>query len=195
MPTFSKNWTHSANRDEWWQWLEEHYAGKPDLRYLEVGVFEGRSALLMLDRVLTEENCCALLVDSLVLAERYRQTPQKLQSQLAENLKPHHNRYFLWTYPFVDFAIKYWDSLMSDPLDLIYIDGNHTAHDVLQDSVLAWHMLKVGGVMWWDDANMKQVLHAIRAFVGCQPPDTYEEIYLREIYAIRKTGVLSEIRG
>ena len=35
--------------------------------------------------------------------------------------------------------------------DLIYIDGSHTAADVLVDAVLAFQLLRVGGMMIFDD--------------------------------------------
>jgi hypothetical protein len=35
--------------------------------------------------------------------------------------------------------------------DLIYIDGNHHRETVMLDSVLAWPMLKAGGILIWDD--------------------------------------------
>ncbi len=36
--------------------------------------------------------------------------------------------------------------------DLIYIDGDHKAGEVLQDMVLSWMLLKVGGAMLMDDS-------------------------------------------
>jgi predicted O-methyltransferase YrrM len=35
--------------------------------------------------------------------------------------------------------------------DLIYIDGDHSAHQVMVDSILAWRRLRPGGIMIWDD--------------------------------------------
>ena len=35
--------------------------------------------------------------------------------------------------------------------DLIFIDGNHTTKYVMEDSVLSWGLLKVGGIMVFDD--------------------------------------------
>lgn len=35
--------------------------------------------------------------------------------------------------------------------DLIYVDGSHTAPDVLTDAVMAFHLLAPGGVMVFDD--------------------------------------------
>lgn len=37
--------------------------------------------------------------------------------------------------------------------DLIYVDGAHTADVVLQDLVLSWNLLNVGGVMLCDDSG------------------------------------------
>ena len=38
-----------------------------------------------------------------------------------------------------------------EPADLIYVDGSHQAPDVLADAVLAFQLLRVGGLMIFDD--------------------------------------------
>jgi predicted O-methyltransferase YrrM len=38
-----------------------------------------------------------------------------------------------------------------DAFDIIYIDGSHTADDVLEDAVLSWRQLKPGGLLIFDD--------------------------------------------
>lgn len=40
---------------------------------------------------------------------------------------------------------------LHNAFDLIYIDGSHTAKDVLTDAVMAFPLLKVGGLMVFDD--------------------------------------------
>lgn len=35
--------------------------------------------------------------------------------------------------------------------DLVYIDGSHVASDVLEDAVLAWQLVKIGGFIIFDD--------------------------------------------
>jgi predicted O-methyltransferase YrrM len=35
--------------------------------------------------------------------------------------------------------------------DLIYVDGEHSREGTLRDSVLAWPLLKPGGIVLWDD--------------------------------------------
>jgi len=37
------------------------------------------------------------------------------------------------------------------PYDFVYIDGSHKAVDVLEDAVLSFRLLKVGGLMMFDD--------------------------------------------
>ena len=37
------------------------------------------------------------------------------------------------------------------PIDLLFIDGNHTAPFVLTDAIMSWYLLKVNGVMSFDD--------------------------------------------
>ena len=35
--------------------------------------------------------------------------------------------------------------------DIVYIDASHKAKDVMVDTVLSWEMLKIGGIMMFDD--------------------------------------------
>jgi predicted O-methyltransferase YrrM len=44
--------------------------------------------------------------------------------------------------------------------DLIYVDGNHTSAGTLQDTVLAWPMLRQDGIILWDDYHWKPYLPA-----------------------------------
>ena len=37
------------------------------------------------------------------------------------------------------------------PFDLVYVDGSHTAPDVLLDAVLSFQLIRIGGVMIFDD--------------------------------------------
>ena len=39
--------------------------------------------------------------------------------------------------------------------DFIYVDGHHTIHAVMRDFCMAWPLLKVGGVMNFDDYLMR----------------------------------------
>ena len=38
-----------------------------------------------------------------------------------------------------------------DSFDVVYVDGSHTADDVLADAILSWGLLKTGGIVIFDD--------------------------------------------
>ena len=68
-------------------------------------------------------------------------------------------------------------TLSLNSYDLIYIDGCHLAIDVLSDAVLSWGLLKIGGLMIFDDYdkifpdNLTQNTSiAINAFINCFSP-------------------------
>ena len=42
-------------------------------------------------------------------------------------------------------------ALRESPFDLVYIDGSHQAPDVLSDAILAFQLLRIGGIMIFDD--------------------------------------------
>ena len=44
---------------------------------------------------------------------------------------------------------------LPNTFDFAYIDGSHTAYDVLQDAILVHPLLKVGGIIIFDDFGWK----------------------------------------
>lgn len=68
------------------------------------------------------------------------------------------------------------------PFDLIYIDGSHTAADVLTDAVLAFQLLRVGGVMVFDDYlwSMEPALYVDPLNMPKPAVDAFAAIFLRK---------------
>jgi predicted O-methyltransferase YrrM len=135
---FTARW-HTSVMKTWTEQLAG-YRGKPDLRYLEIGVFEGRSLLWMFENVLTDPSSRATVIDVFmadyestydanVLASGAGDRITKLEGPSQQRLRP----------------------LEPASFDIIYIDGSHTADDVLADAVLGWPLLREGGVMIFDD--------------------------------------------
>lgn len=67
--------------------------------------------------------------------------------------------------------------------DLIYVDGSHQAPDVLSDAVLAFHLLKVGGYLIFDDYLWAENLPYGKDPLRCPKPaiDAFVNIYFRKI--------------
>ncbi len=120
------------------------FRGKPDLHYLEIGVFEGRSVLWMLDNVLTDPSARVTAIDLFPddLEQRFRKnldrSGQSAKATVLKGLSQHILR-----------------KLDPDSYDIIYIDGGHTADNVLADLVLSWDLLKPGGILILDDYAWK----------------------------------------
>lgn len=123
-----------------WTTTFAELAGRPDLRYLEVGVFEGRSLLWMFENVLTHPSSTATAIDLFdgdyadtfdenLAAAGLGDRVTKLAGPSAVQLR----------------------TLSGPTFHIIYIDGSHTADDVYLDAALAWDLLHVGGLMVFDD--------------------------------------------
>jgi predicted O-methyltransferase YrrM len=138
----------------------EPYSGKP-CKVLEIGTHEGRSTTWLLENILTHHDSRILCID--ILKE------EMLEHNLGETgapwkveLKIGPSRDILTVVP----ASEY---------DFAYVDGSHHACDVLEDAVLTFRKVKVGGIIGfddylWDDPNFNQhgtPKPAIDAFLAC----------------------------
>ena len=122
--------------------------GKPQVRALEVGCFEGQSACWFLDNILTHPTSRLVCVDPFAVP---------MASVLL--------RYFEARFDFNVAASGSGDrvtklighsqvvlrTLQPASFDFIYVDGSHKIGDVLQDAVLAWTLLRPGGLVNFDD--------------------------------------------
>jgi hypothetical protein len=111
--------------------------GRPGVDYLEVGLWEGRSFVWMLDHVLTDPTSHATGVD-IELLDRLEQNIALSGAADRVTTIEGSSQVVLRT-------------LAPESQDIIYIDGSHTAADVLEDMVLSWRLLKPGGLMILDD--------------------------------------------
>jgi predicted O-methyltransferase YrrM len=123
-----------------WPDLLAEYRDKPRVRYLEIGVFEGRSLLWMLDNVLTGPHATAVAVD--LFQPEYEKT-------FLDNLK------LSGKAEQVQIAKGRSDILLHrlppGSFDIIFIDGSHAARDVMLDATQGWLLLSEGGLMIFDD--------------------------------------------
>lgn len=132
---FTSDWF--SNDIPVWATLLETYVGKPDVTYLEVGVWEGRSLFWMVDRVLTDKSSRAIAIEPFVkdnLLNNIEASGAKDRITLVKG--------------FSGIEMRKMDL---ESIDIVYIDGAHTADAVLEDMVLAWRLLKPGGLMIMDD--------------------------------------------
>jgi predicted O-methyltransferase YrrM len=128
-----------------WEKLLEPLKGRSGLRYLEVGVFEGRSLLWMLDNVLTSETARAIAIDIFTLDYRQRLERNLKASGVAEKVQ-------VLAGP-GEVLMK---GLEESSFDIVYLDGGHAGWTVYQQTALAWMLLRDGGLLVFDDYRWHQ---------------------------------------
>jgi hypothetical protein len=121
---FSEDWM--SDDTELWARVLAPVRGKPGIHALEVGSFEGRSALWFLENVLTDPTSTLTCVD--IWVGPYEKT-------FDENIKAYGRpRKVIKIKSRSDEALR---KLVPKSFDFIYIDGSHEAKDVLVDAVMA----------------------------------------------------------
>lgn len=139
--------------DDAWAWSQLFGCNQP-VRALEIGAFDGVSSNLMLDFLFTHPSSEVHVIDPF---EVDRTTPQvsgqtRLDFHENRSIGGHGERLHLHE----DCSAKVLGSMLAsddywESFDFIYIDGSHLGKDVLTDAVMAWNLLKVGGVLAFDD--------------------------------------------
>lgn len=156
--TFTKEYNfwendHYKNFDSICSYFDKDYDpckneknSQPNLVFLEIGVFEARTSVFLLDSILNIE-----------LPNRPRGILHCIDPDITENGRTnlfHHDNYVLYnSTSFVTLV----DLIQKDTtkFDFIYVDGEHNACGLLEDLVLSWKLLKVGGIMLIDDYEME----------------------------------------
>lgn len=141
---FSKDYV-SHFGSTWSKYLSK-FKNLEDIVYLEIGVFEGRSLIWMLENILTNDKARAVTVDAASLfspewVEVSRVFKKNLEISGQKHKVQHFDNYSELTLP----------TLNHNFFNIIYIDGNHDADMVEKDLILSFPLLKSGGVLMIDD--------------------------------------------
>jgi hypothetical protein len=135
-----------------WEKVLAPLMGKP-VRALEVGVFEGRSTVWLLDHILTHPDATLTWIDTFAGGSEHASLDL---SGLEERFRSNIARFSAKVTGHVGRSQEVLRGLTGEPFDLIYIDGSHEAADVLFDAVLAWPLLKPGGFLGFDDYTCRR---------------------------------------
>src|SRR5262245_29885711 len=150
---FTVDW-HSHNIPHWRQILDK-YKGQPNVRVLEIGSFEGRSTVWLLENILTHETARIDCIDTFKGSPEHMRMGVDLENlfnRFRSNIEPHKKK----VHCFIGRCHHVLRSNDFTPYehysyDIVYIDGSHKAADVLEDAVLTFRLLKIGGLMIFDD--------------------------------------------
>lgn len=140
-----------AHGPNWLEWLG-HLKGKPAVG-IELGTWLGESAEWALDNIFDHPESAYYCVDTFEGSDEHRlagidcsKNEEVAKARLARfGQKPR-----IWRMT-SDRFLKNFHYAEMMTVDFVYVDAAHDAMNVLRDSVLAFDLLKPGGVLIWDD--------------------------------------------
>ncbi len=152
-PDFPNSWSFGA-RAVWDQILRQ----LQPKRVLEVGSFEGQSACYLIKAIGAQRGGQIHCIDTWLDTGEYAgvkmaEVEQRFlkNTQAARQSTPHPVELILHKQRSDISLAKLFTHGHEGLFDFIYIDGSHQAPDVLADAVLAFRLLRKGGVMAFDD--------------------------------------------
>lgn len=119
-----------------------------EIKYLEVGVFEGNAHLHMFNSVFKNNLSTSIALDPWGNGTGNSQHAD-VYELFKKNLNPFLDR--------IDIRRGYSDNILPElenknySFDIIYIDGDHTSQAVYKDAKNSWNLLKSGGILIFDD--------------------------------------------
>lgn len=188
---FTTDWSLSIAH--WPQMLSE-FIGRPNLRFLEIGCFEGRTTLWLVKNVLTEPSSVIEVIDTFAGNREFNEQGIDGSSwpRFEFNLSEHLQSGKVIIHRGLSYEIL---RSMDGKFDFIYVDASHFAADVLADAVLAWPLLKYDGLMCFDDylwgrgaPAWQTPMVAIHAFVTCYQQQLVGKPCGMDQYIVRKTA-------
>lgn len=134
------------------------------IRYLEIGVLCGNNVLSVETLYASHPDSVLVCVDPWIDYGDYPEYKGKITTyydmfeqntaHIAKKLEVHRN-----------FSHRVVPTFEDNSFDLVYVDGNHEPHYVLEDATLAFRKLKVGGWLVFDDYEGPDVPVGIHAFI------------------------------
>tara|TARA_B100000795_G_C22712772_1_gene404240 strand:+ start:90 stop:818 length:729 start_codon:yes stop_codon:yes gene_type:complete len=148
----NKKFTHDFFSPNTFDWSEILYQYKNiKFNYLEIGSFEGISALYILENFSKAKLFCVdpwfQLTPNSGTSEGYEHLKMsEVENNFDNNLSQFNERYIKYKIKSNKFFFE-----NKEKFDVIYIDGSHIAEDVLNDCISSWKILKKDGIILFDD--------------------------------------------
>lgn len=138
-------------------------AGKPDLKFLQLGVFTGDASVWLLENVLTGDNSELTDVDTwkgagnepVQDAMDFDDVYKTYFSKVSQYKK----RFNIRRCTTAEFLLAQYgpDRPLGEHFDFVYVDAHHTSASTFMDSELSWPLLKSGGLLSIDDYEWQNI--------------------------------------
>jgi predicted O-methyltransferase YrrM len=131
-----------------WSELLKHFKDVPTTA-LEVGSYQGRSGSWLLENILTHPDSTLTCVDTFEGSVEHNEEQKKgIYELFSHNMERFSSKLRVHRGSSSDVLRAF---PRAETYDLIYIDGDHRAETVIEDAILAFPLLRKGGIMIFDD--------------------------------------------
>lgn len=185
---FSNDW-FTLNIPYWDEVFDKYDFKTKPIKALEIGSWEGMSSLYILK---TLPKATLISVDTWQGADEHQglSVLQTIESNFDKNIEVYRDR----SKKFKGTSFNFFNEHpIKESFDLIYIDGSHHTDDVIVDAIKGFELLKVGGIMIFDDyiwgyysRPIDNPAGAINAFLRLKE-GTYEILCIYGQLILRKT--------
>lgn len=188
---FTNNW-FATNAKPFWN---DFFAQFKPRKVLEIGSYEGASTCYLIGELAKDYPVEIHCIDTWCGGVEHRNWG--IDMTAVESRFSHNTQFAISRVPhsvalvvhkgFSDYCMA---TLLSqnhgNSFDLVYVDGSHQAPDVLADAVLGFRLLKVGGVMIFDDYLWSENLPSGRDLLRCPKLaiDAFVNCYFRKVMVI-----------
>jgi len=147
MPEFTSDW-FSHNIPAWQSFFGSMgWSNAAPKTVVEIGSYEGRSSLWILENLLQHPDSVLHCVDVFANREAPDSYWHRFKANILDGVHgPKVQAHATPSFPFMNRFVA-----EGRQADFIYIDGSHRAADVLEDLVLAFRALRTGGLIICDD--------------------------------------------
>lgn len=140
-----------------WTKILHEFKGKAGVHYLEIGTYEGRSALWVLENILTHPTAKLTVIDAF---------QENTQKTFMSNVKLSGEAGKFTVLP--GLSTEKIKEVPFNSVDFAYIDGSGKGIVMLSDLVHTWDLVKVGGMIICSRYSMTRPL---RRALGLRPED------------------------
>jgi hypothetical protein len=145
------NWFKQIAQDNFEQFLTP-LASKPNLEFLQLGVFTGDASVWLLENILTGEGSNLEDVDTWegALNEPIQEEMdfEDVYNTYLEKVSKYGDTVYQWRMTTQKFLLSNYSD---GNCDFIYVDAHHTSASAFLDCELSWPLLKSGGILAIDD--------------------------------------------
>ena len=166
-----------------------NFINKP-IDILEIGVHEGRSTVFFSD-YLTDINSSLTCIDPFLTSDITSPVDENTFNIYTHNVNLTTNKDKITL--FKDLSINVLSKFVYErrKFDYVLIDGSHLTKDVLADAILCFNLIKIGGIIFFDDYQGGDVNSlgfpaiAIDSFIKCFK-DKLEILHVGYHYVVKK---------